>query len=365
VTQEPIKSAVLELLRLTRAEERDLFASLSDAERAANGTPERWSAKDTLAHIANWKRLHAGKLATVARGETPPTWTEDAVIDHVNAEHFAIFQTCSWDEVSQDGERNYEALVAAVGRLSERELTDPQAFPLTQGHALWGETLGNGCWHPFTHMTELSRERGDAARLARLDAAHLRAREGMVAALEQAGTPRKVMAGDLYNLACMYALAGKPQQAASLLGEVVQLRPDLALHAKHDGDFASLAGDPVFQAIVASAREAELVGVQAARDGQAASTAVIVDVREPDEYAAGHVAGARNIPLDALGDHLNELTRDRMVVTYCFMSHRGASRGERAAALLATSGFDARALDGGYPGWKAAGLPVEEPARTP
>ncbi len=44
------------------------------------------------------------------------------------------------------------------------------------------------------------------------------------------------------------------------------------------------------------------------------------------------------------------------------MFHRGMSRGERAASLLTQSGFDARALDGGYPGWKQAGLPVEEAA---
>ncbi len=46
------------------------------------------------------------------------------------------------------------------------------------------------------------------------------------------------------------------------------------------------------------------------------------------------------------------------------MFHRGTSRGERAASLLAQNGLDARALDGGYPGWKAAGLPVEEPERA-
>lgn len=51
--------------------------------------------------------------------------------------------------------------------------------------------------------------------------------------------------------------------------------------------------------------------------------------------------------------------RGRLIVTYCNMHHRGESRGERAAALLREKGYEARTLDGGYPAWKEAGLPVE------
>lgn len=88
---------------------------------------------------------------------------------------------------------------------------------------------------------------------------------------------------------------------------------------------------------------------------------VVVDVRQPEEYAAGHVAGALNMPLDLLPGQLASLPADRLIVTYCNMYHRGTSRGERAAALLREKDFFARTLDGGYPAWKAAGLSVEEP----
>jgi rhodanese-related sulfurtransferase len=47
------------------------------------------------------------------------------------------------------------------------------------------------------------------------------------------------------------------------------------------------------------------------------------------------------------------------------MRHRGGSRSERAAALLRGSGYDARALDGGFPAWEAAGYPVERGERGP
>jgi phage shock protein E len=81
---------------------------------------------------------------------------------------------------------------------------------------------------------------------------------------------------------------------------------------------------------------------------------VILDVRSPEEYAAGHVPGARHIPIDDLGARRDELPRDRVLVPYCNMFHPGSSRGERAADLLRRAGYDARALLGGYPAWQAA-----------
>jgi rhodanese-related sulfurtransferase len=89
-----------------------------------------------------------------------------------------------------------------------------------------------------------------------------------------------------------------------------------------------------------------------------ANAPLIIDVRSDAEYAAGHVEGAVHIPIDELPDRLAALERERPVVTYCMMKHPGASRGERAAALLREQGYDARALDGGLPGWEAAGMPV-------
>jgi rhodanese-related sulfurtransferase len=88
---------------------------------------------------------------------------------------------------------------------------------------------------------------------------------------------------------------------------------------------------------------------------------VIVDVRGRDEYAAGHIKGAINIPLAELSERLDEIPADRPVVTYCMMQHRGQSRGERAAAFLQEKGHEVRVLDGGLPAWRAAGFEVEEP----
>lgn len=88
-----------------------------------------------------------------------------------------------------------------------------------------------------------------------------------------------------------------------------------------------------------------------AAEREADANLTLVDVRSPDEYTAGHVPGAINIPVDELEARQSEVPRDRPVVTYCNMVHPGGSRGERAADLLQARGFEASALNGGYPAW--------------
>lgn len=80
----------------------------------------------------------------------------------------------------------------------------------------------------------------------------------------------------------------------------------------------------------------------------------VVDVREPNEWDAGHVEQARHVPLDALSDRLDELDRARPVVTVC----RSGSRSAHAARALAAEGYAAENLDGGLLAWAEAGLPL-------
>jgi len=76
---------------------------------------------------------------------------------------------------------------------------------------------------------------------------------------------------------------------------------------------------------------------------------VIVDVRSTEEFAAGHVTGAVNLPLDALGTRAGELRRDALIVTVC---GKGGGRSERAASTLRARGFSqVRSLCGGTDAW--------------
>ena len=88
------------------------------------------------------------------------------------------------------------------------------------------------------------------------------------------------------------------------------------------------------------------------RDG----VVTLIDVRPGEEFAAGHIPGAVNIPLDELPRRLDELPADRTVIAYC----RGpyCVFAFEAVAELRAKGYDARRLADGYPQWWAARRPV-------
>lgn len=87
----------------------------------------------------------------------------------------------------------------------------------------------------------------------------------------------------------------------------------------------------------------------------------LVDVRYDTEWNAGHIEGAVHIPEDDLEERVDELARDRPVVTVC----RAGTRSDEAAEWLRGQGFDAQSLDGGMLAWKWAGLPLTGPIVEP
>jgi rhodanese-related sulfurtransferase len=86
-----------------------------------------------------------------------------------------------------------------------------------------------------------------------------------------------------------------------------------------------------------------------------------IDVRTPEEFAAGHAYRARSIPLDTLQSNLDKLEKNEPVYIIC----RTDNRSRQAAAMLVDAGFSqAIVVKGGTEAWKAAGLPMGEPAQV-
>lgn len=87
--------------------------------------------------------------------------------------------------------------------------------------------------------------------------------------------------------------------------------------------------------------------------------AVVLDLRDTGEYAAGHISNARHVPQAQLGDRIKELEKykARPVIVSCASGTRSAA----AAAQLRKQGFsEAVALRGGVAAWQQAGLPLEK-----
>lgn len=80
----------------------------------------------------------------------------------------------------------------------------------------------------------------------------------------------------------------------------------------------------------------------------------LVDVREPDEFAAGHVPGAVNLPMSSLGEHLDELPEGPFDVI-CQLGGRSA----RVVEALTARGLDATNVEGGTSAWADAGFETE------
>src|SRR3990172_1409602 len=91
--------------------------------------------------------------------------------------------------------------------------------------------------------------------------------------------------------------------------------------------------------------------------GLVRASALLLDVRPRAEFESGHLRGAVNIPIEELSAKVDELPRDRKIITYC--------RGEyclfadEAAHLLRSHGFDVVRLEGGWPEWQSEGRPIQ------
>lgn len=235
-----LKSKLIELIEHASKEEQALFARLSEDERAVRGEPDRWSPKDTIAHLAAWKTRLAENLAVAARGETPVR-VED--FEAVNARDFELNRDRSWSEILNEAAEASRQLVEQVENRSEAELRGTDTLPWEEGRPLWRVIAGNACTHVMAiHLGPALVECGEKeyAKQLQEDAAKL------LLELDESQSWQGVVR---YNLACHYALAGETETAIERLREALELNPELTEWSKEDSDLASLREEPGYKAL--------------------------------------------------------------------------------------------------------------------
>jgi rhodanese-related sulfurtransferase len=121
------------------------------------------------------------------------------------------------------------------------------------------------------------------------------------------------------------------------------------------GTFVSLASCVLLLAGLACARGSSEREIAPSELLSRSDAPLVLDVRSAEEFAGGHVPGARNVAYDEVAARLVELGPPREVVVYCESGKRAA----KAADALAAAGFTVLQLRGHIAGWRAAGLPVE------
>ena len=112
----------------------------------------------------------------------------------------------------------------------------------------------------------------------------------------------------------------------------------------------------LIESFIGDRNEPEPVSARELAERSSTGDAVVLDVRPEVEFRAGHIRGARSIPLHELETRLEELPRDQEIIAYC----RGpfCMFADDAVALLRRHGFSARRFELGFPDWRAAGLPA-------
>lgn len=135
--------------------------------------------------------------------------------------------------------------------------------------------------------------------------------------------------------------------------EVLQLLGAL----RHTGETHVAEVDRLVREYFSSRDELEPVAAAELLDRVRKGLATVLDVRPAEEFEAGHLPGAVNIPIEQLSKRLGELPKRKEIVAYCrgpycLMSYE-------AVELLRKKGHKARRLENGLPEWRLAGLPVE------
>lgn len=233
-----MKKELTELLDKGYQAEKEFIATLSDEERNAAGTFERWTAKDSIAHNSYWRKHHAEDILDVLAGKSPIEIDDDQVNDEV----YSQYKDQSWDEIDRLTETSLAVMGEALTRLSEDDLQSDHFYPWEQGRPLWREVVGNIYTHPILHLSDWHIKRGNATRAAELYQELTGYLAGLSDDPEWLGTIR-------YNNACSFSLLGDKEKAISELREALKLNPGLTDWSKQDPDFEPIREEAGYKAI--------------------------------------------------------------------------------------------------------------------
>jgi DinB superfamily len=233
-----MKTIILDLLRAAHRASTAFVQALDETERAAIGTPQRWSAKDHLAHMTYC--LHQNLIGKVngirEQQEVPP---REANVDQMNARVFEEHKLRPWSEIHATFEHVYADLIGLAERLSEAELQDSHRFSVITGEApLYTAFLANGYEHLQEHFMQYYLDRN-----ALLPALHIR--EQCTKQVIQAEVPAWVKGWFLYKLASFYAQQHQREQAAARLQEALTFDSDLNEWLKNDPELAAIHNQSV------------------------------------------------------------------------------------------------------------------------
>jgi len=221
-------------LLMKEAREKEASALVPYVDDSTPSEPDRWSAKDNLAHLTAWRLLAAAELDAVRTGLGSSTVTEETQEGH-NARVYEATHTQPAALVRDASDRSWDTLATALEACSDEDLEKPRLRRPEQ--VVWQVIPGNTYFHVAQHVGWWSTERG----------ADETAEDVAIWAHDLATTtfPAERSRGIAdYNLGCFYAARGQAEKAIPLLRSGFELNPTLREVAVHDTDLDPIRSAP-------------------------------------------------------------------------------------------------------------------------
>jgi tetratricopeptide (TPR) repeat protein len=233
MAEQDLKRRLLQTLAASAEREGEL-ANLCDDARP---DPEKWTAKDHLAHLTHWRRHAAQVLTAVRTGGTPPN-SDD--VNGINAVVHAANRQRPSDDVKEEARSSYAELGRAIDDCSDDDLLKARGGT---GGLAWEVVPPNGHLHLGEHLGFWHLAQGD-------EAAAERAQKWMLEVHEAAFTDPRSRAFGEYNLACYYARQGRSADAIPHIKRSLELHPELKDWARKDPDLDPIREDQGVRAIL-------------------------------------------------------------------------------------------------------------------
>jgi tetratricopeptide (TPR) repeat protein len=234
-----LRDQLLSILERSRAAELCFIDNLSEKEMATEGTFEKWSAKDNVAHVNYWANECEKRVRAFLAGVEPESQPQ---FDQANEACFEMFTASSWEEVKSFAAETHAQMVAAVQGLDDEVLRGPSTT--SDERKMWNEIVGSAYDHKLIHYAQFYQDHGQGGEASRLWSEWAEQVSSLDAGPEWQGRVH-------YNAACSLALAGDCERAIEALRTSLELQPNLATWSRLDNDLASLREIPAYRNLIA------------------------------------------------------------------------------------------------------------------
>ena len=226
-----------QLIRLTNYSHeilQELIVSTPVEELVKFGQVDQWSFKDHMAHLAHWLDRFNHRLI-----KRDKNYKEIVDYEKENSRIWQLTHDIEWQVIHNNLEKSYMEVTQYLRSLSEEDLMATDMLYPPDKRPLWDAILSNTCAHTITHVGLIYNERGNFQKSVGL-------LEKIMDDLQEFDPSPKWRGTNIYNLACLNALAGNQTNALELLRESFSFNPALVEWAPKDPDLASLWEDPAF-----------------------------------------------------------------------------------------------------------------------